>query len=270
MDLFFILFLIFIAIMVGLAMLVLSSRVGGVFQLVEQAGAIVQTIMSGLSSLLPVLIFVLFTGMISNGNLGAILNSWKIIGIIVLLLAVFYAVCTIRIAIRKKVSPALLFKKAWPTFLICLTTASSAAAFGANTRDAAEKFGIDKKLVEFGIPIGQVLFKPGAVIELFSLELSFAQLYGIPITLPWLMIGLLTNLLLSFAAPPIPGGGLMALTIAFTQLGIPMEAMGVALAVSTIVDFPSTACCVSSWQLTMLDVADSLGMLDKETLHRIP
>jgi len=35
-----------------------------------------------------------------------------------------------------------------------------------------------------------------------------------------------------------------------------------------ITDFPGTACSVSGWQLTMIDVADSLDMLDKETLHR--
>ena len=262
--------LIFISVMVGLAMLVLSSRVGGVFQLVEQFRFIVQTIMSGLSAMLPVLIFVLFTGMISSGNLDALLNSWKIVAVIVLLVVVFYVTNLMRIAITKKISPALLFKKAWPTLMISLTTASSAAAFGTNTRDAAEKFGMDKKLVEFGIPIGQVLFKPGGLIELFCLELSFAKLCGIPITLPWLMIGLLTNPLLSFAIPPIPGGALMGYTIAFTQLGIPMEVMGVALAVGTIVDFPTTACNVSGWQLAMIDVADSLGMLDSETLHKNP
>lgn len=262
--------LIFISVMVGLAMLVLSSRVGGVFQLVEQFRSIVQTMMSGLSSMLPVLIFVLFTGMISSGNLDALLNSWKIVAVIVLLVVVFYVINLMRIAITKKISPALLFKKAWPTLMISLTTASSAAAFGTNTRDAAEKFGMDKKLVEFGIPIGQVLFRPGGMIELFCLELSFAKLCGIPITLPWLMIALLTNPLLSFAIPPIPGGALMGYTIAFTQLGIPMEVMGVALAVGTIVDFPTTACNVSGWQLAMIDVADSLGMLDSETLHKNP
>ena len=262
--------LIFISVMVGLAMLVLSSSVSGVFQLIEQFRSIVQTIMSGLSSMLPVLIFVLFTGMISSGNLGAILNSWKMIAVIVLLFVTFYVINLLRIAIRKRISPALLFKKAWPTLMICLTTASSAAAFGTNTRDASGKFGIDKKLVEFGIPLGQVLFMPGAIATFLCMELSFAESCGIPITLPWLIIGFLTNLLLSFAVPPVPGGVLMGFTIAFSQLGIPMEVMGVALAVNAIVDFPVTAFDISSWQLTMIDVADSLGMLDKETLHRNP
>ena len=44
--------------------------------------------------------------------------------------------------------------------------------------------------------------------------------------------------------------------------------MGIALAINAIVDFPVTACDISNWQLNMIDVADSLGMLDKETLHK--
>lgn len=260
--------LIFISIMVGLAMLVLSSRVNGVFQLVEQFSSIVQTIMSGLSSLLPVLIFVLFAGMISSGNLAVFLGSWKMIAMIVLLTVGYYVINILRIAVTEKISPALLLRKAWPTFIICLTTASSAAAFGTNTRDANQEFGIDKKLVEFATPIGQVLFMPGCIAMFLGVELGFAESYGIPITLPWLIIGLITNLLLSFAMPPVPGGSMMCLTIAFAQLGIPMEVMGIALAVDTITDFPVTVCNVSGWQLTMIDVADSLDMLDKETLHK--
>ena len=111
--------------------------------------------------------------------------------------------------------------------MICLTTASSAAAFSTNIHDANKKFGIDKKLVEFGIPIGQVLFMPGFVALLFVLSVGFANSYGIP-----------------------------------------MEVMGVALAVNAITDFPCTTCNISGWQLTMIDVADSLGMLDREVLHK--
>lgn len=259
--------LIFIAVMIGLAMLTLSSRVSGVFRLVEQIRAIVQTIMSGLSSMLPVLIFVLFTGMISNGNLEALLNSWKMVAVMLLLLAVYYVLNFLRIAFTKKVSPALLLKKAWPTIMIALTTASSAAAFATNTHDAHKKLGIDKRLVEFGIPLGQVLFMPGFVALLFSMEAGFAESCGIPITVPWLVVGFITNLLLSFAVPPVAGGGAMCFAIVFAQLGIPAEMMAIAFAVDAITDFPATAVNVSGWQLTLLDVADSLDMLDKDVLR---
>ena len=260
--------LIFIAILVGLAMLALSPKVNGVFDLVEQFNAIVETIMAGLSSMLPILIFMIFTGMISNGNLASLLSSWKMLLVIMLLLVLYIVVTILRIAIHQKMSPALLFKKAWPTLLICLTTASSAAAFSTNTWDAEKKLGIDKKLVEFGTPIGQVLFMPGFMAWLFGMEASFAESFGIPITVPWLVISVITNVLLCFAVPPVPGGALMGFTIAFTQLGIPMEAMGIAVAITALLDFPATACNVSGWQLTLIEVADSLNLLDKETLRK--
>jgi hypothetical protein len=47
-----------------------------------------------------------------------------------------------------------------------------------------------------------------------------------------------------------------------------MEAMAIAIALNAITDFPLTAMNVTGWQLTMIDVADSLGMLNKETLHK--
>ena len=82
------------------------------------------------------------------------------------------------------------------------------------------------------------------------------------------MVALITNLLLSFASPPVPGGSVMGYTIAFSQLGIPLDAIGVILAIDAVIDFPATACNVSGWQLTMTEVADSLDMLDKETLRK--
>ena len=103
---------------------------------------------------------------------------------------------------------------------------------------------------------------------LFGMSAGFAEANGIEITVPWVIIGCFTSLLVSFAIPPVPGGAMMGFTVLFAQLGIPMEVMGVALAINAITDFPCTACNVSTWQLTMIDVADSLNMLDKETLRK--
>ena len=260
--------LIFISIIVGLAMLVLSTRVKSVFKLVAQLSAIVQTIMSGLSSLLPALIFVLFTGMISGGEFGTLLDSWKIIAVFLLLITVCYAVTFLYIVLNKKVPLSLLLKKTWKTFIIALATASSAATFERNIRDSNKELGIDKRLAAFGTSLGQVLFSPADVAVLFAMELGFAEMYGIAITPQFLIIALITNLLLSFSIPPVPGGAVMGYTIALTQFGIPLEVMGVVLAIDAIIDFPATACNVSGWQLTMIEVADSLNMLDKETLRK--
>lgn len=260
--------MIFIAIMVGLSMLVLSSRVNRVFELVEQLSTLVQNIMSVLSSMLPVLIFLIFTGMISSGNFSTILGSWKSLVIILVLMTVYYIVNLFRIAIVHKVSPLVLWKKAMPTFMIAFSTASSAAAFTTNVKDANKRLGIDKKLVEFATPLGQVLFMPAYLAMLFGTEAGLAEACGIPITLPWLFIGLVTNLLVAFAVPPIPGGAALGFAVVFAQLGIPVEMMAIAIALNAIPDFPATAVQASGWQLTLIDVADSLDLLDKETLRK--
>lgn len=260
--------LIFVSIMLGLAMLVLASRVSYVFRIVEQLNAIAQTMISGLASALPILIFALFTSMILSGQLLVIMESWKIVIVSILLMAMYYIANVLRIAIVQNISPILLLKKTWPTFFVSFITASSAAAFSTNVHDANKKLGIDKKFLEFGTPLGQVLFKPSFVALLFGLEAGLAEQCGIEITLPWIIIGMITNVLMSFAVPSVSGSGMMAFTIVFNQLGIPMEMMGLALAIDTITDFAQTAVNVSSWQLCQIDVADSLKMIDKKLLHR--
>jgi Na+/H+-dicarboxylate symporter len=260
--------MIFVAIMVGLSMLVLSSRVNQIFELVEQLSALVRNIMTTLSSFLPVLIFLIFTGMISSGDLTTILNSWKSLVIILVLMTIYYIVNFFRIAIVRQVSPRLLWKKIMPTFMIAFSTASSAAAFTTNVQDAHKRLGIDKKLVEFATPLGQVLFMPAYLAMLLGTELSLAEACNVPITIPWLFIALVTNLLVSYAVPPIPGGAALGFAVVFAQLGIPAEMIAIAIAINAIPDFPATAIQVSGWQLTLIDVADSLNLLDKETLRK--
>ena len=172
------------------------------------------------------------------------------------------------ISLRKKISPILLIRKALPTFLIALTTASSAASFSTNIKDSNKKLGIDKQLVDFGIPLGQVLFKMSEFAMFIPVVLTFAESYEIPITPVWLFLAYVTVWLISYAVPPVAGGAIMGFTVVFTQLGIPTEAMGIAIALNAITDFPLTAMNVTGWQLTMIDVADSLNMLDKETLRK--
>ena len=260
--------IIFIAVVFGIAMLMLSSKVTGAFTVVEQLSALVQVVMGIVLEALPIALFVIFTNMIVSGTIIQLIGSYKMILIIFLLVIVYLAAMVLWISLRKKLSPLLLIKKALPTFLIALTTASSAAAFSTNIKDANKKLGIDKSLVDFGIPLGQVLFKMSEFAMFIPIVLTFAENYDIAITPMWLFLAYITVWLISFAVPPVAGGAIMGFTIVFSQLGIPMEAMAIAIALNAITDFPLTAMNVTGWQLTMIDVADSLGALNKETLRK--
>jgi len=260
--------IIFIAVLFGIAMLMLSSKISGVFTVVEQLSSLVQAVMGIVLEALPFALFVIFTNMIVSGTIVELIGSYKMILLIFLLVVVYLAAMVLWISLRKKLSPLLLIKKALPTFLIALTTASSAAAFSTNIKDANKKLGIDKNLVDFGIPLGQVLFKMSEFAMFIPIVLTFAESYGIAITPVWLILAYITVWLISFAVPPVAGGAIMGFTVVFAQLGIPTEAMAIAIALNAITDFPLTAMNVTGWQLTMIDVADSLGSLDKETLRK--
>ena len=260
--------IIFIAVLFGIAMLMLSSKVSGMFTVIEQLSALVQAVMGIVMEALPFALFVIFTNMIASGTIGELMGSYKMLLIIFLLFFVYLVGMLLWISLRKKLSPRLLIQKVLPTFLIAFTTASSAAAFSTNIKDANKKLGIDKRLVDFGIPLGQVLFKTSEFAMFIPIVLTLAEKYGIAITPVWLVLAYITVWLISFAVPPVAGGSIMGFTIVFSQLGIPMEAMVIAIALNAITDFPLTAMNVTGWQLTMIDVADSLEMLDKETLRK--
>ena len=134
--------IIFIAVIFSIAMLMLSSKVSGVFTVVEQLSALVQAVMSVVLEALPFAVFVIFTNMIVSGTIVDLLGSYKMILIIFLLVSVYLVGMVLWISARKKVSPAVLVKKILPTFLVALTTASSAAAFSTNVKDANKRLGI--------------------------------------------------------------------------------------------------------------------------------
>ena len=118
------------------------------------------------------------------------------------------------------------------------------------------------------MPLGQVVFKTGAAIGFFMLALGLAEFYGVAVSPTWVVTGVLASGLLAIAAPPIPGGSLTCYTVLLTQLGIPAQAVGVAVAGNVILDFFMTACGISCLQSELTLAANKLGMLDREVLCR--
>ena len=103
--------IIFIAVIFGIAMLMLSStKISGVFSVVEQLSALVQAVMSVVLEALPFAVFVIFTNMIVSGTIVELLGSYKMILIIFLLVSVYLVGMVLWISARKKVSPAVLVK----------------------------------------------------------------------------------------------------------------------------------------------------------------
>ena len=260
--------LVFLGICLGAALLVLGDRVSGVQNTLMQANETVQFLMSTLGKIVPLFVFLgLFDLMLSGVDSG-ISILLKVFAIAIpgcFAMALFYVFLG---AARLSVSPVLLLKKLLPTYLIILTTASSAAAMATNLETCVKELGIPKKIADFAIPMGQVLYKPGFVVGIFPLALCMAEYYDVPITPQFLIMGILTIGLLAMAVPTIPGGPLSVFTVLFAQLGIPSQAIALAVSAAVILDFFMTSAGTSCLQVQVALAADSVGMLDEKKLKK--
>ncbi|WP_297213097.1 dicarboxylate/amino acid:cation symporter [uncultured Flavonifractor sp.] len=260
--------IIFMAICVGLVLLISGEKASALRVLLGQFNAVVQFMMEVVSRYIPLLVFVsLLSLMLSDAlsSLGGVVKGLALGIAACLVWPLLYALWA---SLRLKVSFPLVLGKLLPTYLIALSTASSSAALSINLETCERRLGISGRIVHFAVPLGQVMFKTGGAVGFFVLALGLAEFYGVAMPLPWVVTGVLTAGLLAIAAPPVPGGSLTCYTVLLTQLGIPAEAIGLAVAGNVILDFFMTSCGISCLQSELMLSANKLGMLDRECLKR--
>ena len=172
--------IIFLAVVFGLAMLILNKKIPTIVQFVGQANTLIQLVMEWITSLLPIIIFVSILHLMLTDieNLG---DLWKLFAVILLCVVVNLLLMGGGVVLGRRISPVLLAKKLLPSFLIALTTASSAATFSTNMDTCGKKLGISSRLVNFGVPLGTAFSRPGHAAIFFCVCLFMADYYAVPI-----------------------------------------------------------------------------------------
>jgi len=261
--------IIFIGICCGLGMLILGKNIRESAEVFNQVFGLVQLLMETLGKIIPVFIFISITEFVFSGYwrdsarflipLFAVLAVTVVLGLIV---------NSVRIKYRLRVNPLHLLKKMMPTFITAFTTASSAAAFSINVETCEKRLGISQNLTRFGIPLGQVVYMANAAVEYVSVSMIMASTFDVAITPMWLVTLIFTSVILAVATPPIPGGSLSIFTILFLQLGIPQEAVGIAIGIDLILDYIVTGGDILFLQQELTLTADSLGILNYDKLRK--
>lgn len=258
--------IIFLAVVFGIAMLFLGEKTSAVARAVEQINLIMQFLIEFISRIVPYFVFIMLVDLAWSemnrvfSNIGDLLAIF-LFGVIILL------VCTVMwCSIRVRVHPFSLVRKGFPTFLIGVTTASSAAAFSYNVSTSTKEYGIDESLASFGLPLGVVTFKPSSALNFLCQALFFAKIYNVEITMSWIVLMMFTVGILALATPPIPGGAMASYAVLYAQLGIPAEALALSLAIDTLIDFVCTGTDQFLIPVSLLVQASKLGMVDRTKL----
>ena len=253
--------IIFVAVCLGVGMLFISDDTTISMSLLNQLNSVVQLLMRGISRILPALIFLCVMNFTTNSDAHVLVEIMIPLVTIILICLLFVLGYGLYASIVSKIPYFTLLKHQLPSYLLALSTASSAAVFNTNIECCCEKLKIDKFMAIFAIPFGQILFMPGAVVDNVVITVFMASKYGIDMTPSWVLSLILMATIIAIAAPPIPGGALSGITIIFSQLGLPMEAIPFATTIMLFSDYFSTACNIACLQQELLIETSSASTL---------
>lgn len=227
---------------------------------------VVSLLMGAITKFIPAFVFLSVFSLLGTDFSGEVYGIFRVILLTFIFAPLISLVLIAVLSVKHKVRFSLLLRKLLPTFLIGISTASSSAAFATNMETCEKKLGIDSVLAHFAIPLGQVIFKPGALVGFPLVCLAMAEIYSVPVTPVWVVTMVIIVALLSMAAPPVPGGAITCYTVMFSQLSIPVEAVAIAVAVNSVIDFMMTANNLTCLQAITVMSAGKLGMLDRKIL----
>lgn len=144
-----------------------------------------------------------------------------------------------------------------------LLTAFSTSSSGATlplTIDAVEsKSGVSNKISSFTLPLGATINMDGTALYECIAAIFIAQAYGHDLSIIQQAIIVVTALLASIGAAAIPMAGLVMITVILTAVGLPLEGIGLILAVDRILDMFRTATNVWSDSCGAVIIAKSEG-----------
>jgi Na+/H+-dicarboxylate symporter len=143
--------------------------------------------------------------------------------------------------------------------MTAFSTSSSGATLPLTINAVEEKSGVSNKITSFTLPLGATINMDGTALYECVAALFIAQAYGVDLTLLQQLIVVVTALLASIGAAAIPMAGLVMITVILTAIGLPLEGVGLILAVDRILDMFRTATNVWSDSCGAVVIAKSEG-----------
>lgn len=145
-----------------------------------------------------------------------------------------------------RVNPARHFQAMSPALLMAFSTASSSATLPVTMNCVEHRAGVSNQTTSFVLPLGATVNMDGTALYECVAAMFIAQAYGIELNFATQFTVVLVALLTSIGVAGIPAASLVAITIILTAIGLPLEAVGLILAVDRILDMCRTSVNVFS------------------------
>jgi Na+/H+-dicarboxylate symporter len=140
-----------------------------------------------------------------------------------------------------RVNPLRHYQAMAPALLTAFSTASSSATLPVSMDCVERRAGVSNRTSSFVLPLGATVNMDGTALYECVAAMFIAQAYGLELGFAEQFTVVLVALLTSIGVAGIPAASLVAITIILTAIGLPVEAVGLILAVDRVLDMCRTS-----------------------------
>jgi Na+/H+-dicarboxylate symporter len=225
----------------GIALLsIQSTRARPFWDIAISLQEVAMKIVSWAMMIAPLAVFGLLTEITAKLGFDAIVGMGGYVGTVILgllCLLLFYLVLVYAIA---RIPPLSFLRHIRELQLLAFSTSSSAAVIPLSIETATKRLGVTESTANFVIPIGASINMDGTAIYQVIAAVFLAQVYGIDLSVPALLLLSATTIGASIGAPSTPGVGIVVLATILGGIGVPVSGIALLIGVDRILDMSRT------------------------------
>lgn len=234
--------LIVFSLLFGAALMALGKQAGMAAETISKLNDAVMQLVNWVMLLTPVGVFGLVAARIGeaggfSGFLPELLALGKYSLTVLLSLAIHgFVILPLILKFLGRRQPWKYAKGVGAALLNALSTASSSATLPLTLRGVEEENEVSNRTASFVLPLGATVNMDGTAMYEAVAAIFIAQVYGISLSAPMQLVIFLTATLAAIGAAGIPEAGLVTMVIVLRAVGLPIEGIGLLLAIDWLLD----------------------------------
>ena len=260
---------VFFSILFGLALNKTNHLTNNFSDSFEKLNTVFMQLVIMIISFAPIGVFCLIGKFVITDGLDIFQEAFRYVLLLIIVLIIHaFITYSLIIKIFTNLSISTFYKKMKDVAIFAFSTSSSAATIPVTLKTVQDELGVNKNVSSFVIPVGATINMDGTAIMQGMATVFIAQMSGIDLTLFQYVQVVILAVVTSIGTAAVPSAGTITLVIILQQFGLPLEAIGIILAVDRILDMLRTSVNVTGDAAVACIVADSEGLLDKNLFDK--
>ncbi|WP_372015484.1 dicarboxylate/amino acid:cation symporter [Pseudoxanthomonas sp. 10H] len=260
---------IFFAGLVGFALVKLGERTARLRALAGEASEAMIQVTRFVLETTPLGTFGLIAGLVGSYGFEKLLPLGNFVFALYLACALHIVFVYGGLLMAHGLNPLKFFRGAASGMQVAFVSSSSFASMPVALRSVTHNLGVDRDYAAFAVPLGASIKMDGCGAIYPALTSVFvAQYFGLDLSVNQYFVILLASVLGSFGTAGVPGTAIVMVTLVLSAAGLPLEGIGLLVAIDRILDMMRTMTNVTGQMLVPVLVAKETGLLDRGVYDR--